>query len=80
MEYKDHQRDPHTAYMICETFLREDKFEELLDYLSGFVEVKQSENETFTLESLNLEFTIFLYICLVKLKKDHFGLLNSQVE
>jgi hypothetical protein len=29
------------AYMICETFLREDKFDDLLGYLGGFVDQKK---------------------------------------
>jgi hypothetical protein len=66
-EYEGHQKDPHVAYMICETFLKEDKFENLLEYLSGFIENQKATEEDFTLDSLNLEFTIFLYICLVKL-------------
>ncbi len=37
MEFRDHQKDAHIAYMICETYLKEDKFEELLQYLGGFV-------------------------------------------
>jgi len=64
--------------MICETFLKEDKFEELLEYLAGFIENKKSEEEGFTLESLNLEFTIFLYICLVRLNKDEYELLSCK--
>ena len=42
MEYKDHQKDAHTAYMICETYLKEDKFENVLDYLGGFIENQKS--------------------------------------
>lgn len=41
MEYKDHQKDAHVAYMICETFLKDEKFEDLLEYISEFLKIKQ---------------------------------------
>lgn len=80
MEFKDHQKDPHVAYMICETFLKDEKFEDLLDYISGFLKIKQEDDKDFSLESLNLEFTIFLYVCLVRLKKYEFDMLRTNVD
>lgn len=51
-----------------------------MGYISGFLEIKKLQEKDFSLENLNLEFTILLYICLVRLKKDTFEILESNVD
>lgn len=49
--------------------MKDEKFEDLLNYISGFVKINQEEDKDFGLENLNFEFTIFLYVCLIRLKR-----------